>query len=436
MKTKVVVALALAGWVAACSGGDDGGVEPTNRVPTIEFLFTKIGVVQNTSVDLSVDVSDPDGDPLTVTWIVTRGTVAYLNPEHTLARWSTPNAVGVDTVTIDASDGTATTRITEVIKVGWPFNGQTALAYFEKSKSPYIVSVPGSPAVLSVNGGATIIEAGTELLLDTPGTAIDVTDSLVIAGSSSDPVVIRPNVRHQVCGDDRGWWEGIKVSTDFPADGYLDVNYGQIWYAQYGVRLRDQGSARLRNSAIKCSGQNGVLHEGDATLILEDTEVSNGRTDGIAVGGPAATLLPDSVLVDRCNIKLNGRTGLALDLLDASQEVPILVQNSNFEYNAEHAITLARAVFPRIRYNRFFQNGVGSTSGLNNIWLFNGYPSGVLVTQLNATCNFWGSSISNPATIAALIRDAADSGAVGTTVDFDPWLNADPRVTPPTCSNP
>lgn len=431
------MALALAGWVAACSGGDDGGVVPTNRVPTIDFIFTKIGVAYNTSVNLSVDVADPDGDALTVTWAATRGAITYLNAEHTLVSWSAPNSVGVDTLTIDASDGTATTRITEVIKVGWPFVGQTALAYFEKSKSPYIVMVTPS-TVLSVNGGRTIIEAGTELLLETPGTVIDVTDSLVIAGSFSEPVVIRPNVRHQLCGDDRGWWEGIKVNTvDFPpVDGHLDMNYGQIWYAQYAVRLLFQGSARVRNSVIKCSGQNGVLHEGAATLIIEDTEVSNGRLDGIAVGGPAVTLFPDSVLVDGCNITLNGRTGLALDLPDVLQEVPILVQNSNFEYNAEHAITLARAVFPRIRYNRFLANGVGSTSGLNNIWLFNGYPSGAPVTELNATCNFWGSSINNPATIAAMIRDASDTPSVTTYVDFEPWLNEYPPVTPPTCSNP
>jgi hypothetical protein len=333
------MALALAGWVAACSSSDDGAVEPTNRVPTIDFLFTKIGVVYNTSVNLSVDVADPDGDALTVTWVTTRGAITYLNAEHTLVSWSVPNSVGTDTVTISASDGIATTRITEVIKVGWPFNGQTALAYFEKSKSPYIVTVGGSPAVLSVNGGATIIEAGTELLLETPGTVIDVTDSLTIAGSVTEPVVIRPNVRHQVCGDDRGWWEGIKVSTDFPDDGNLDMNYGQIWYAQYGVRLRDQGSARVRNRAIKCSGQYGVLHEGDATLILEDTEVSDGRLDGIAVGGPAVTLLPDSVLVDGCNIKLNGRTGLALDLFDVLEEVPVLIQTatSSTTPNTDHA---------------------------------------------------------------------------------------------------
>jgi hypothetical protein len=400
-------------------------------------LFGKIGVVQNTTPELSVDVADPDGDPVTVTWTATRGTITYLDAEHTTVRWGAPNGVGSDTLTISASDGTTTTRIREAVKVGWGFTGASAPVTFQKSRSPYIVSVTGSPPILSISGGSTTIEAGTELLLETPATVIDVTDSLLVPGTFAEPVVIRPNVRNQNCGDDRGWWEGIKVSTFAPQDGYLDMNYGTVWTALVGVRLRDQGSARIRNSAIKCSDEAGVLHQGAGTLILEDTEVSNGRVDGVNIGGSAATLLPDSVLIDGCNIKLNGGpnggAAINMDLPDTFQEVPIVVQYSNFEFNAQHGITLARAVFPRIHYNRFFANGVGSTNGLNNIWLFNGYPGGVSFPVLDATCNFWGSPVSEPATIAGLIRDQADTGLVATLVDFDPWLNADPRVTPPTC---
>jgi Right handed beta helix region len=433
VKNRLVAVVVLAGWAVACSSDDDGGVEPVNHAPSVEFIFDKIAVVQGSTADLSVDVADADGDPVTVTWTPTRGTIAYLNTEQTMARWSVPNTVGTDTITIDASDGTVTTRIKEAIKVGWPHSLADAPAVFQKSRSPYIVSLSGSPPILSVNGGATTIEAGTELLLETAATVIDVTDSLIVAGTLAEPVVIRPNVRHQTCGDDRGWWEGIKIYTDFPQDGVLDMNYGQVWYARYGVRLRDQGSARIRNSSIKCSDEAGVLHEGVGTLILQDSEVSNGRVDGIQIGGSAATLLPDSVLIDGCDIKLNGETALAMDLVDTFQEVPIVVQYTNFEFNAGHGITLAREVFPRIHYNRFFANGVGSVNGLNSIWLFNGYPGSVSFPVLDATCNFWGSSVSNPATIAGLIRDQADSGAVGTLVDFEPWLNADPRVTPPAC---
>lgn len=430
MRFRILATVSLAA-LAACSGGDGGGgVDPVNRPPTIAFIFTKIGVVQSVPVTLSVNVNDLDGDPLTVTWDPTRGTITPLNAENTLVQWNVPNSVGSDTITVNVTDGAVSRSVVEPIKVGWPFSGQVAPAVFQKSRSPYIVTVTGVPAVLAVT--STVIEAGTELLLETPGTVIDVTDTLFANGTPSEPIVIRPNVRNQTCGDDRGWWEGFKVYTDFE-DGYVEMNYGEIWYAQFGVRLRDQGSATIRNSSIKCSGQNGVFQESAGTLILEDTEVSNGVLDGVAIGGPLVTLLPDSVLIQGCNIKLNGRTGLVFDLDDQLQEVPIVVEYTNFEFNGEHALSLARAVFPRIHFNRF---GFGNGIPLSNIWVYSGYPNGVAMPTLSAACNFWGSSISNQAVIDATIRDSLDTITVLTRLDPSPWLNANPLVTPPTCTVP
>jgi hypothetical protein len=123
--------------------------------------------------------------------------------------------------------------------------------------------------------------------------------------------------------------------------------------------------------------------------------------------------------------------GLVVDLLDALREFP----SSCSTPISVQCRTRVRStcVFPRIHYNRFFQNGVGSTSGVNRIWLFDGYPGGVTFPVLDATSNFWGTSVSNPAAIAGLIRDMTDAPAVETVVDFDPWLNVDPREPPAKC---
>lgn len=426
---------AALGVLLSCSSGGGGGVEPVNHPPTVTFAFNKIGIVRNTPTQLSASVSDPDGDPVTVTWSVTRGTIASLNTANTLVRWTPPNVVGTDSVTVKVSDGSASASVVSEIRVGSAFSSNTALHAYLKSQSPYIVTVPGS-GVLAVANGKTVIEPGTELLLETAGCVIDVTDSLVATGTLSEPIVVRPNLRNLTCGDDRGWWQGIKVYTDFPVNGHVELDYAQIWYGNWAVRMRDQGSATIRNSFIRCSGTNGVLDEGGATLILENTEVSNGVLDGVAIGGPSSTFLPDSVVIDGCNIKLNGRTGLVFDLDDQLQEVPITVEYTNFEFNTEHGISLARAVFPKIHYNRFFGNGTGSTSGLNHIWLVNGYPNGVAVTELFAECNFWGAPVTNISTIEAMIRDATDTGAVGTRVVASPWSNENPLVTTSTCVVP
>ena len=423
---------ALAVVLAACSSGDGGGgVEPTNHAPSITFQFNKIGIVKNIPVQLSVTVSDLDGDPVAVTWSVTRGTITTLNAAKTLAQWNVPNAVGVDSVTVRASDGTATSTVVSEIKVGSAFSGNRALARYAKNQSPYIVNVTGSPPVLAVTLGTTVIEPGTELLLETPGAVIDVTDSLLAIGTPTEPNVIRPNLRNLKCGDDGGWWQGFKVYTDFPVNGQLQLDYGQIWYGNWTVRLRDQGSAVVRNSELRCSGQAGVLHEGGGVLILEDTVIRDGAFDGIGV--TSLTFQPDSIVVHACHIAFNGRTGIALELDDQLQEVPITIDYSDIEFNAEHGITLKTAVFPSIHYNRFFGNGAGGPNGLNHIFLFSGYPNGAGVTQLDAACNFWGAPVSNLSTIDAMIRDELDTATVGTRVIASPWSNENPLVTTSTC---
>ncbi len=423
--------LALVGALVSCGGDEGGGVEPVNHAPNVTMTFSKIGVVrsalaQPSVVQLSVVVAD--ADPLTVTWSVTRGTITSLNSENTLVQWNVPSSVGSDTVTVDVSDGTVSRSVDTAIKVGTPFVGSVAPARFEKIRSPYIVTVVGTPPVLAVTGRTTVIEAGTELLLDTPNAVIDVTDSLLAIGSPADSIVIRPNLRYLTCGDDRGWWQGVKVYTDFPSDGYLEMDCVELLYGEFAVRLRDQGEAVIRNSVIRCSGENGVLHEGGGVLFLENTQITNGELDGVAVNSD--TFRPDSILVSRCQVSFNGRTGVVLDLMDQLQEVGILIEYTEVRFNGEHGITLANAVFPEIHFNSFFANGTGSTSGTNSIWLFSGYPGGATVPQLDATCNFWGAPVSDQAVIDAFVRDMLDTGTIGTRVVTSPWSNENPLALP------
>ena len=427
---RIGLVVAILGCLGACSGGDDGaGVEPVNRAPTISFIFDKIGVVRSAPVQLSVNVNDLDNDPLTLTWSVTRGTIAPLNTAKTLVQWNVPSAVGVDSITVTVSDGTASRTLVEGIKVGYPHTSITAPSVFMKSRSPYIVTL-SSGVVLAVTGETTI-EPGTEILLETTNMVIDVTDTLLAVGAPFEPIVIQPNRRHLTCGDDRGWWEGIKVSTDAPSNGNLKLENATIAYAQYGIRLRDNGTAFVNNSQIRCSGQNGILHEGGGALVVKDSEVINGRFDGIAI--TSDTFSPDSVLIDRCTIQFNGRTGIALDLMDAAQAVEIAIQYSDIRFNAEHGITLDNAVFPEIHYNFFFGNGAGSQFQLNSIWLFSGYPGGVVMPQLDASCNFWGAPVTNVSTIEALVRDQQDTGTVGTDVIVSPWSNENPLTGSSSC---
>ena len=427
-KYRIGLLAAVLGFVVGCGGDDGGGVEPVNTAPTISFVFDKIAVARSTTTQLAVAVNDLDDDPLSVNWSVTRGTIAPLNSANTLVQWTVPGTVGVDSITVTVSDGTVSRTIVEGIKVGFRHTGGIAPSVFMKSRSPYIVNL-ASGVVLAVID-STLIEAGTEILLETPNMVIDVSDAFIAAGTSSEPVVIQPNIRHLTCGDERGWWEGIKAVTDPDGSGQLAFDYLHVSYAQYAIRLRDSGSAQIKNCEIRCNGQNGILHEGGGLLVVEDTEVINGRFDGIGINSD--TFEPD-VQIDGCVVEFNGRSGIALDLMDTGQQAQIDIRYSEIRFNVEHGITLANSVFPDIHYNSFFGNGAGSQFSLNSIYLFSGYPGGAAVTQLDATCNFWGAPVTNVSTIEAFVRDQQDTGTVGTDVILEPWSNQNPITGSSTC---
>ncbi len=421
----------LAGLVAGCSGGSDSGVQPVNRAPTISFTTDRAAVVRSVPTTLSVSVNDPDGDPLTVSWAITRGTLAPVNPSRTLMNWTVPATVGVDTIEVSVSDGNFTTRITEQIKVGWPSTG--AQATFIKSRSPYIVSLDPANPVFGVDEAlVTTIEAGTEILFENQGTRVVVTGRLETLGTSAEPVVFRPNLRDLKCGDERGWWNGIEVyrsSPSFPGEAVLD--HTEIWYAMRGVYLRDDANATVRGCAIRCSGEYGVLHLGTGALVLTDTEISNGKLDGVTIGGNVSTALPDSVRMERCEVRFNERNGVTINIDDQNQIVPILMEYNQIENNLLHGLVLARASFPIVHFNSFVANGVGS--GLSNIYLEDEYPNNVPVNTFSATCNYF--ALTTQAAIDATIRDSLDNpGVVFVRVVTNPWLTANPVTTPPNCT--
>jgi hypothetical protein len=348
-------------------------------------------------------------------------------------RWAVPATVGTDTLTVRASDGQSSKTITEVIKVGWPTS--VFPPTFLRSRSPYILSAEvANPIISLLEREVSTVEAGTEILVDTPGTLFDVTGTFTSLGTADSVVVIRPNLREQQCGMNRGWWEGIRASSASPTEsGLLELRYTEVWYANNAVRLREESNADIRDCAIRCSGEHGVLHEGFGTLILMDTEVSDGSGMGVSV--ESITALPDSVLIAGCALRFNVGDGLRVGINDAAQSVPVVMAYTRIESNFLHGVTLSRQSFPRMHFNSFSANGDLSL-GVSNIHLENGYPNGVPVTQLDATCNYWGTPVTNQSTIDNTIRDSLDSGTIGVRVVTNPWLNQSPITTPPTCTPP
>ena len=136
-------------------------------------------------------------------------------------------------------------------------------------------------------------------ILETAGMVIDVSDTLVVVGNPAEPIVIRPNLNNLTCGDDRGWWQGINVANNISDPGYLEMDNAHIWYGQWGVRLREQGTAVIRNSELRCSGNNGVLHEGSGVLLIDNTPIvdnDGARTAPAEKSGPVHLVVGTHIL--------------------------------------------------------------------------------------------------------------------------------------------
>lgn len=416
--------------VAACSSGGGGGTEPVNTAPTVAFTFPKLVVGRGATVDLTASATDKDGDKLTISWTITRGTP--LTGTGKTLRWTAPLTVGTDTVRIHVTDGTHNRTITEIVKVGRVVTGTTG--NLVRALGPYLIEAPVADPVVTIPANEErTIEAGTEVYLDTKATVIRVLGRLEAHGTEDLPIVFRPNDRTITCADDRRWWEGFRGESDDISltDGEIDLEHVHVHYAAKGVRLSGGSSATIRNAKFQCCGDAGVAIEGTGTLVLLDTEIINGLGAGVLVGGSAIASLPDSVHVQGCRLAINGDAGLRLDLNDLGQQVPIVIEYNKIEFNFVHGISLGRAVFPGIHYNHFLGNGDAEVS---NVFLQSGYPNGAPVATLDVTCNFWGGSISNQATIDDMIRDSLDTATVGTRVISCPWLNASPLTTTPDCS--
>jgi hypothetical protein len=412
--------------LAGCGGGGSGdsGTTPTNHAPVVAFTFKPIATPQAVPVDLSVSATDADSDPLTITWKVTRGTLTAQNSKKTIMRWATPSTLGTDTVTVKISDGTVTKTLVEALKVASTYSAGT----FQKSKSPYILTLPANDPRLSVlDGNVLTIEAGTEIYINTAGSFFDILGELDAVGTAGDPIVIKQNDRTFACGATNGGrWDGILASG---ANSIVNLAYCDLWFPQTGVRLRDSSVGILDHVAVRCSGKAGASMEGFGYLEAIDSEFTDGVGDGVQISA-----LPDSVRIESCTLSFNQGSGISMDMEDVNKSVPVIVHDNDIEFNSTHGISLAHSSFPQIHLNNFRGNGDSSVSSL---YLQSGYPNSTGVVsfpELDVTCNFWGAASNSQTVIDIGIHDKLDQSTVYTRVKSCPWLNSNPLTTTPNCS--
>lgn len=427
MRARVCAAILMA-FALAVGCGENSTVAVVNQEPSIRFTFTPLGVPAGFPVDLTVNVSDPnEGDALSVAWTITRGTLTPKNAARTVVTWSVPASNGADTVTVSVSDGEATVRRTEVIKVG---TLTTGLGTYIAENSPYILRSVDTPPRIVISGVA-VMEAGVEILVDVEGTTIDATAAtLNITGEADAPVIIRANDRTLFCGENRGWWQGFVVDTDV-TDGVLNMDHAQVWDAVHGVHLLNGGNATITNSTIQCCRDNGVLHEGNGPLVVTDCSIRSGASNGITVETGPTISTPSSVSITNCDISVNGNSGISVDIDDRFGQAPVMIMGNRIQDNDVNGLVMRNWVWPTVEHNAFAFNGGG---GASNIRLETSFHGGISPPDtLDFSCNYWGQAYlkENIESIYNTIRDGRDTATIDAVLRVTPWListpyNADP----------
>lgn len=101
---KLVMVLFIGLGFASCN--DD---EPSNKAPIIQSVQVNPGsVAANGVVSITVLAVDPDGDPLTYSYIVTGGAINGVGPN---VSWTAPSVAGAQSVTVTVSDGKGGTAV-------------------------------------------------------------------------------------------------------------------------------------------------------------------------------------------------------------------------------------------------------------------------------------------------------------------------------------
>lgn len=432
------VALLTAGLFAACS--EDETVAPDeNRPPEVVFTVAAVAVPKGNSKTLTVTATDPDGDDVSVLWEVTGGTFTSPQGDPSIT-WRAPSTTGRDTITVTASDGKGgSTTVTETILVGTvKAAGISSSQTWGLSGSPYIIQPAGQDVRFVIPMVTLTIDAGCELLIDAEDLEIYVEGTIQSNGTETNPVVIRPNVRHP----EFGHWQGITAVPDLVIPR-IQLTCTDVLYAVEAVKSTTKGEVALDGCRIMFAAGAAVTHRSYQSLSVVNSIITNNLKGGIRVEPISDLSLPPSIVVSNDSIAVNGDVSgstpyvqdaaIYIAMADTLGTCNIQITNNEISRNAFPAIQLANASYPEIHVNSLFGNNRGKDDTPSNpnfeIRLDNGF-GGDVSGMIDARENYWGQPYTNPATdsliIQDAIRDSSDVGSIAVRVAIFPWLNAKP----------
>ena len=422
-KTTAAIAGLLVLTSIWTSCGDDATGPPPNEPPQISLVNPELAVGMGAIVNLSVNVSDPDDDPLTVTWTTSGGSLRASDQGKTTMQWTASSTLGMDTIRAVVSDGQISRAVEVEFKIGTKIVADIAGAVnWTLSESPYIVEPPGSgePRLAVLQASQLKIPAGV-VVYTKPGLLFDVAGRLVCRGTNGNPVRFYPNLRVPQAGA----WVGFRAQTILGATaGFLDMEYTEVAYGSRNVHAINNSDVYLKNTLLLFASEAGLYFESAGYVKLSGCRVTDNIGHGIWVDG-GLVVKPDSVVVINSEISVNGLTGITINFNDQDGTVPVRMYHNEILRNISYGIHLMLPVRPLINQNAIYSNDRGRAVPEDRLNIVLEPTFAANFPTIDATHNFWLTT--DTEVIAGSIFDKTDNPVeINVDVLFEPILTVWP----------
>lgn len=401
-KFFIVGALSFLSTIVLCAGGCDESIEFSNTPPgslsiTRDLCYLAVGQ----TVGLIGEASDADGDSISYSWTAPSGTLSPADGKGPEVSWTAPNEPGVYRIMLRVTDGIDKSSKGIDIEVGPKFPPGLDLFILDRTDVPYFID---GVTPLRIAALVTLrVSAGVTIIVNNPTSGLLIQGTMIVEGTESDRVVIKPNV----CPGEEGSWRGILFEGP---DAVGDLSCMNLRMAQTAIDASD-------GATVSCTG---VIVEGSAGAAVSVVDSARVDMNGCKIWDNGAGVYVENGIIDFVDSSIRDNAVYGFYLISSGYAHPFsaTVTACVVATNDGDGFVLSQYADPAINGNSIFLNE--TINGIGYALKLTAYSG---TRTIDATGNYWGVDMSVPENV----NDQIFRGPAAAVVDYSGWL-ADPPV--------